>query len=87
VTGYHHVRPYTRRDGTRVRGHKRRNPSRADTGAAILAVVLILVFLHATASRQSATHPAKPSSHSQQTAPDQHPHAAQRSKILGRSGY
>jgi hypothetical protein len=81
VTGYHHVRQHTRRNGTRVRGYDRRNPSRAETGAggAILILLLILVVLHGPAGH--GIHSARFASHGQETAQTSHKHhsrAAQR---------
>lgn len=45
MTSYHYVRPYRRKDGTLVRGHKRRNPSgRIGAGAVLLFVALLLIL-------------------------------------------
>jgi hypothetical protein len=61
VTGYHSVRPYTRKNGTPVRGHRRRNPSPAGAGAwaGLLAFLLLLALLHAAAGHHPATHPVR----------------------------
>jgi hypothetical protein len=65
VTGYHSVRPYTRKDGTRVRGHSRRNPSPAGAGAwaGLLVFLLLLALLHAAADHHAAAHSVRAPSH------------------------
>jgi hypothetical protein len=45
VSGYHHVRPYMRRDGTWVRGHNRRNPSpRAGSGVGVYFIAALVIM-------------------------------------------
>ena len=59
VTGYHYVRTYARSDGTRVRGHRRRNPSRGAGGVgALLAVLLMVAVLHGCANDQAGIRSA-----------------------------
>lgn len=67
MTGYHYVRPHTRSNGTRVRGHTQRNPSRPSAGAGaggILFLLLVLFLLllavpHGTAVQQPTSHSVK----------------------------
>lgn len=53
MTGHHYVKPHTRRNGTYVRGHYQRNPSRPGGGAGggvVISILLIVVLLGAAAS-------------------------------------
>jgi hypothetical protein len=58
VTTHHNVRPYRRKDGTLVRGHKRRNPPARIGARAVLLFIALLVILgglahgHGTGSGQ-----------------------------------
>jgi hypothetical protein len=45
VTTHHYVRPYRRKDGTLVRGYKRRNPPARIGARAVLLFVALLVIL------------------------------------------
>jgi hypothetical protein len=42
MSGYHYVRPYRRRNGTYVRGHVRRNPTRP---IGVLGVIFFAAFI------------------------------------------
>ena len=66
--GRHHVRAHTRKDGTPVRGHYQRNPSRGSAGGAggIIAVALILAILHGM-GHQPTAHSARSPQHGQET--------------------
>jgi len=79
MTGYHYVRPHTRRTGRRVRGHYQRNPSRAAGGAAgVITLLLILTFSHGAADRQHTTHSVVSHRHSNEAIQSHHRHPAQR---------
>lgn len=75
MTGYHYVRPHARSNGSHVRGHVQRNPSRASAGAGlpiVLLILLILLFLflassHGAAAHRPTVHSVKTPSHSQET--------------------
>jgi hypothetical protein len=54
VIGYHNVQPYRRKDGTRVRGHKRRNPSPRIGAWGVLLFVALLVILGSLAQAHSS---------------------------------
>jgi hypothetical protein len=45
MSGYHNVRPYRRRNGTYVRGHVRRNPTRPIGVVGVILFVLFVVWL------------------------------------------
>lgn len=45
MTSNHYVRPYRRKDGTLVRGHRRRNPAPRIGAWGVLLFVALLVIL------------------------------------------
>lgn len=49
MTGYHNVRPYRRRDGTYVRGHVRRNPTRSISVSGVILLIVLVAWLSALA--------------------------------------
>jgi hypothetical protein len=67
MSGYHYVRPHTRSNGARVRGHMQRNPSRSSSGAGaggivFLVLVLLLLFLavtHGATGQRPTIHSVK----------------------------
>lgn len=60
MSGYHYVRPYRRSNGTYVRGHRRRNPSRPmGIGAVIVFVIIVLsLTAHSHGQTQGTSTPA-----------------------------
>jgi hypothetical protein len=54
VTAYHYVRPYRRKDGTLVRGHKRRSPPARIGARTVLLFVALLVILGSVAYAHGA---------------------------------
>jgi hypothetical protein len=72
VTGYHYVRPHTRSNGSYVRGHVQRNPSRTSAGAVLPIILLILLLIllaayHSAAAHRPTVHSVKTPTHSQAT--------------------
>jgi hypothetical protein len=67
VTGYHDVRPYRRKDGTPIRGHRRRNPAPRIGVRSVVLFIALLIILGSLAH----AHPGGSSSHSKsgQTQP------------------
>jgi hypothetical protein len=82
MTGYHYVRPHIRRTGTRVRGHYRRNSSRAGGGAAIIALLLILAIMHSVAGSQHTKHSAGAQRHRHEVIQSRHSHPASRGTAI-----
>lgn len=68
MTGYHHVRSYHRSDGTPVRGHTRRNPTRAGGAGGLIVLLLLAVLAHGGLSHQPHAHAARPATQTHQAA-------------------
>lgn len=64
ATGYHNVRSYYRSDGTRVRSHARRNPSRPISVTGVILLIVLLSWLNALGHGRAGTAgTSNPSAH------------------------
>lgn len=70
MSGYHYVRPYRRRNGSYVRGHVRRNPTRP------IGVVGVILFLLFVAWLAGQTHGGAGTTSHTNVTPAAHSHAS-----------